>query len=139
MADLQRYAKSVSDALVKIGSTITGTIGYLVDHKEAIAALAAAYATFKAGSFLSQLDLVNKAGTALTGNFTTLTGATKGVGAAMLALAAVDVGQRLFELHEGAARGNAGVVKTLRSGGAGREKICTCNDPAVSAQVTPLI
>ncbi|MBA8888905.1 tape measure domain-containing protein [Dokdonella fugitiva] len=131
--DLQRYAKSISESLVQVATVVGRTLGFLIDHKEAIAALALAYQGFKAYTFLQQMDAVQKVGETLTGNFTKLSGATKGFGAALLAIQAVDAVQNLLELNR-ALEESAGVQLALAQ--AERERAeAQANAAAKAAQV----
>lgn len=53
--ELQAWAKEVADAIVGAAQAIQGAVGFLYDHREAILALAAAYAGFKAVSLIGNL------------------------------------------------------------------------------------
>jgi tape measure domain-containing protein len=53
--ELQQWAKDIADAIVTAAKAIQGVTGFIIDHREAIVALAAAYAGFKAVSLIGGL------------------------------------------------------------------------------------
>lgn len=53
--ELQAWARSVAEAITSAASAIGGTVRFLIDHKEAIIALAGAYTASKAASLVGGL------------------------------------------------------------------------------------
>lgn len=53
--ELQAWAKDIADAIVSAAQAIQGVTGFLFEHRDAIAAVAAAYAAFKGAQLIAGL------------------------------------------------------------------------------------